>query len=489
MNETATDTAPFFERLTAMDATFLELEDEHASMHVGAVVLFDVGPLATPEGGVDIARLREYIEAVITKVPRYRQRLHITPVVKHPVWVDDHHFNIQYHVRHTALPKPGTDRQLKRLAGRIFSQRLDRSRPLWEFWVVEGVDEGRFALIAKAHHCMVDGMSGVALMAALLRMNASQKMPQSKPWSPRPLPGKADLLRAEVKHRVGGPVKLWQKLVGESEEAAAKVWDEAGKGFDGLMQTLSVGLKGTTRTSLSTTLLDPFRRFDVLDLDLAGIKTVKNAFGGKVNDVVLALVHGALRRFLSRRGIDLSGVQDFKVLVPVSTRAMGKANKDIGNSVALMLVKLPMAESDTATAYRAIVAETQALKSDGGMVAGSDLFERLGDYAGGNLVASGASLAMKFRPFNLVVTNVPGPPMPLYLLGAKVSAIHPMVPLLGHTTLGIALFSYCGRLQFGFTGDWAATDDLHLLVEDMQAAFKELLALAAEVHEAKAATA
>ncbi len=468
---------PWFERLTTLDATFLAIEGESTPMHVGAVVVFDVGPLATADGGVDIDRIRAYIEAAIERVPRYRQRVAWARVPRHPAWVDDDRFNIHYHVRHTALPRPGDARQLKRLAGRIFSQRLDRGRPLWEFWVVEGLAGGRFAMITKAHHCMVDGMAGVALMAALLRTTTDATIPKTTPFTPRPAPGVAELSAAEVRYRARGAAGLFDRLraAWSGARVGHDLFERAGELAGGLFETVAESVVPASRTPLWADGLSPYRRFDTVRLPLTGVKAVKRALGGKVNDVVLATVSGALRRFFERRGSDPDAVEDCRAFVPVATRSSGAA---LGNQVSMMLAHLPLAEAEPRRRYAAVVAETERLKASS-QVASGEVAAEAADYTGAQLVARTVRLAAELRPYNLVVTNVPGPPFPLYLLGAQLREVYPYVPLYGHTSVGIALFSYAGGLFWGLSGDWQAVPDLHDLVADVQAAFDELGALAA----------
>lgn len=469
----------WFERLSTLDATFLALEDPTAPMHVGAVVVLDAGPLTLEHGGVDVDRVRDYIEGAIARVPRYRQRLafgpSVVPTMRHPVWVDDDRFNIHYHVRHTALPRPGDARQLKRLAGRVFSQRLDRDRPLWEIWVVEGLEEDRFALITKVHHAMVDGMAGVGLMAALLKTSPDPTAPPPPPWEPRPAPRPAELLAAEVRHRATGTRALWDRV----RDAASAGGDLLGRARDAasaLADTLVEGVTPASRTPLWGD-LGPHRRFDTAHTALTEAKAIKASLGGKVNDVVLAAVTGGLRRFFDRRGADPAAIDDFRAFVPVSVRKQDQRGK-LGNRVSMMLAHLPIAEADLRARYAAVLAETARLKADPHQVQSGELFADLGDWTGAGLIANTARLLRHLRPYNIVVTNVPGPPFPLYLLGARVREVYPLVPLFGHGSVGVAIFSYAGGLFWGFNADWQAVPDLHELVADVEAELADLRAAA-----------
>jgi len=453
----------WFERLSPLDATFLAIEDTDTPMHVGAVAVFDAAPLTLEHGGVDIELMRAYIDAVIHRVPRYRQRLAFVPLLKHPVWVDDHRFNIHYHVRHTAVPRPGGPRQLKRMAARIFSQKLDRDRPLWEIWVVEGLEGGRFALVAKAHHAMIDGMAGVGLMAALMRLDTSRSIPEAPAWRPRRPPNMAELIGAELKHRATGANALFERIR-EAATGRGEWADRARGAAHALVDQVGENAVPASYTPLAGD-LGPHRRFDVTTHALDDVKAVKNELGGKVNDVVLATVTGALRRFFDRRGVDPDEVDDFRAFVPVSTRRKGQ--RGLGNRVSMMLTRLPLAEPAIRERYAAVVAETRRQKAHPEVIHGTELFTEATDWTGAGLLAGTARILSELHPYNIVVTNVPGPPFPLYLLGAKLTEIYPLVPLYGHQCVGIALFSYAGVLHWGLSADWQAVPDLHHLVDDI----------------------
>lgn len=462
----------WFERLSPLDATFLAIEDTDTPMHVGAVAVFDAGPLTLEHGGVDVDLIRHYIDAVIHRVPRYRQRLAFIPLLKHPVWVDDHRFNIHYHVRHTAVPRPGDPRQLKRMAGRIFSQKLDRDRPLWEIWVVEGLEGGRFALIAKAHHAMMDGMAGVGLMASLMRLDRSQSVPEAPVWRARRPPNMAELIGAELRHRAVGANAFLERL--RDAAGGRGEWAERARGAaHALVDAVGDSVVPASYTPLAGD-LGPHRRFDVTTHALDDVKTVKRQLGGKVNDVVLATVTGALRRFFRHRGVDPDGIDDFRAFVPVSVRK--KEHRGVlGNRVSMMLTRLPLAEADVRARYASVVAETRRLKAQPELAAGTEFFTEATDWTGAGLLAGTARILSELHPYNIVVTNVPGPPFPLYLLGARLAEVYPLVPLYGHQRVGIALFSYAGTLHWGINADWQGVPDLHHLVDAIDAELSELL--------------
>jgi diacylglycerol O-acyltransferase len=455
----------FHERLSALDATFLDVEAKTAPMHVGAALLFDAKPLTLEHGGLDIERLSRYTEAALDAIPRYRQRIEWVPGLSHPVWVDDERFNMHFHLRHTRLPMPGDERSLKRLVGRLFSQHLDRSRPLWEFWVVEGVENDMFALVVKVHHCMVDGVAGVELLQALLQImpNAEERKP--KEWKPRPVPGRVELLRSELKHRVDGLRELTHFM--------PRVRDN----FQGVRRLLTSGMKPAPKTLFTERDISPYRRFDWTSLQLADVKAVKNALGGTINDVVVATTTGAVRRFLIRRNENVDAIEGFRTMLPVNTRkASGPSG---GNHVAMLLADLPVSEPDPTKRLKKVIAITTQLKKESNQTGGAELIEEIADLTTKRIVSELYRAAMQLRTYNLVITNVPGPPIPLYLLGAQMKAIFPMVPLMRNQNLGIALFSYNGGLHWGFNADWESFPDVHEFVEDLETSFAEYKELAA----------
>ena len=456
---------------------FVGIETSDLHMHVGAVLVFDSGPLGTAKGGVDFERIAQYLEQALAGFPTYRQRLQKTPGLHHPVWVDDKHFHLSYHMRHTALPAPGGERLLKRLAGRIFSQALDRRRPLWELWVVEGLGEGRFALIAKVHHAMVDGMGGMAVLTSLLRGAPDENFETTnEPWKPAPQPGPYELFVAEYRHRRAGLASLFRR----SREFLDEIKDGGGGGakdvVSGLLRIAKTGLLPAPKTSINPKHVGPHRRMDACHYELAKIKSIKNALGGKINDAMLALCAGGLRRFLARRGDNISQLSDFRILMPVSTHST--APNHPGNHVTLTMVPLPLHIEDAKERYQAIHRAASEVKNKSHQAESVALVEDVADVSSDALLRESVKLAGGLRPFNIVITNVPGPPFPLYMLGAHLLEMIPLVPLFHHQGLGIALFSYDGTMTVGFAADWQAVGDLHLLIQDFTASFDELYALA-----------
>jgi WS/DGAT/MGAT family acyltransferase len=461
-----------YERLSALDASFLDIEDENSHMHVAAALVFEGGPLVTSHGGLDVERIRAYIESRLHLIPRYRQRLGWTPLERHPVWVDDARFNVFYHVRHSALPRPGEIRQLKRLCGRILSQKLDLTKPLWEIWVVEGLEEGKFALVAKAHHSMVDGVSGMDLLTVLLSPTPEESFVPAPRWRPRPAPSTRELLAAEAYRRSVSVLALGRSAVrtlGDPRRALAAAWE----GAVALAETLG-GATPASFTPLNPA-IGPHRRFDWLRVDLDTVKAIKNRLGGTVNDVVLATVVGAIRRFLLGRGVRPDAL-DFRALVPVSIRGADEHGPP-GNRVAQMLARLPIGERSPRRRYQKVVTLTTALKRSH-QVRGSELIEELSDWTATGVLTTLVRLAVRLRAYNIVVTNVPGPSMPLFLLGAPLRDAYPMVPLYANQGVGVALFSYAGGLFWGLNADWDAMPDLHDLIGALQEEFELLRGLA-----------
>ena len=462
-----------YDRLTALDATFLGFEDANVHMHVAAIALFEAAPLLGPEGALDVDRVRDQVESALGETPRFRQKLSRIPLFDHPVWVDDARFNLTYHVRHTALPRPGGVRQLKRLAGRILSQKLDREKPLWEMWVVEGVEGERFAIIAKAHHCMVDGISGMDLLARMMRLDPDPTIEPPGRWIPRPATDGARMVVDEILHRASFPVALAGEAlrsIARPRELVGRLWEQAAA----LQETVFMGLRPTTSTPLNED-IGPYRRFDWTHHDLGAVREIRQRFGGTLNDVVLATAAGALGRFLETRGVDVRTAR-FRAQVPVSTRVPG--DNHAGNRVIMLMADLPIGEADPVKRLKRVHETMEEIKRSRQRF-GVELIEELSDRTAPMLWMNFARFAARQRVFNVVITNVPGPQRPVYLLGARMDAIYPLVPLAQQQALGIALFSYDGTLHWGLHADWDAMPDLHELAVHLDEEFEHLLKLAA----------
>lgn len=454
----------WFERLSSLDATFLYFEDRTAHMHVGAVAVFE----GRPPSYADVVGL---VESRLDRVPRYRQRLMFPPLqLGRPVWIDDSDLRLEYHIRHTALPPPGDEEQLKRLAGRLFAQRLDRDKPLWELWFIEGMGENRFAVVSKTHHCMIDGISGIDLASVLMDLEPhplGARPPHS--WTPRPAPSPAALAKASFLDQLVNPFELAKNTFSAASKERRVLLELAA----GIKPLLGMAQMGSAPPSSLNQPLGPHRIFEMLRLDLAGVKRIKSGLGGTVNDVILAIVAGSLRSLLERRGDPLV---DLRVMVPVSVRKP-EARGQLGNQVTAMFCSLPISEPDPLKRLERIRAEMRGLKESRQAV-GALALTRLGEFAPPTLVAQAARLDAATRFINLVVTNVPGPQVPLYLLEAKLLQCYPMVPLAANQNLGIALLSYNGGIDVGLLGDADRMRDLPALSSAMRTAHDELLALA-----------
>lgn len=441
-----------------MDAAFLGIETPSSHMHVGAVAILGPGPLVGRDGALDMHALRERVEAAILGDRRFRQRLARVRVAGHWAWIDDPQFNIDFHLRHTRLPAPGDIRQLKRLAGRIFSQRLDRDHPLWEFWLVEGTAGGGFAIIAKVHHCLIDGMAGAGLLYRLLTGAPAAQTRSSR------APGPIALATSEVRHRLGGLARgaadLRSALRTPRRSLAA-----AAHRLRVVASVVAEVARPASRTSINPRHIGPHRRFDWTSFPMDRVRVIRGALGGSVNDVVLAAVAGALRQYLARRGDRVDRLADVRALVPVSIRTGAHGT---GNAISTMLARLPVGRPDRIERYREVCRTTRGLKSTGDQVSSAALLESIADVTSAAPLTAGLRLAALLRVYNVVVTNVPGPPGPLALMGSPLEAFYPVAPLFETQSLGVAVFSYAGSLCFGISGDWHRVHDLHAFVIELE---------------------
>lgn len=464
---------PVYDRLTALDSSFLLLEKPGAPLHVASTLVFEAGPLLKADGGIDADALRNHVAAQLHRIPRYRQKIAWIPFTQRPVWVDDDRFSIEYHVRHTSLPRPGNEEQLKRLSARIMEQPLDPSRPLWEMWLVEGLEGNRFAAISKVHHCMIDGVSGVDLLYTLLSPTPEVEHSEPPRFIPRRTPTRLELWRDEMVRRAQLPMAITRDVQHFFSEAA-DVRRDAMSILNGLLDTLGTSLHLAPTTPMNHP-IGPHRRFDWLRMDLDAIKTIRRELGGSINDVVLTVVTGMVQRFLQRRNIN-PGQIDFRVMTPVSVRAPGERGK-LGNRVSAWFLELPIGEPDPRQQLKQIRARSIELKESKQAVAAS-LLTDMAEWSSSTLLALGARNVTRMLPFNLVVTNVPGPQFPIYMLGAKMLETYPLVPLVDNLGLGIALMSYEGKLFWGFNADYDLLPDLPAIVRATRESFQELLRLA-----------
>ncbi len=455
------------DRLTGLDASFLHLEDGAAHMHVAGVMIFEGSPPPYDD-------LLEAIERRLGLVPRYRQRLAFVPLGQgRPKWVDDPHLNLRYHVRSTALPAPGSEQQLKDLAGRVFAQQLDRDKPLWEIWLVEGLEGDRFAMLSKTHHALVDGVSGVDIMSVLFDTSADPAAPTDtgERWLPRPLPSPVQLLGEALMERATIPGELARSVrsVFRGPRRVAEGLRDAAVGVGAMAWA---GLNPAPPTPYNKS-IGPHRRYTWVRANLADLKAIKNELGGTVNDVVLATVAGALGKHLRRRGHNTDGLE-LKAMVPVSVRADVERGA-LGNRVAAMMAPLPVWCQDAVARLDIVREELKGLKS-GGQAVGAQVLTELSGFAPSTVMGQASRVMARQRFFNVVVTNVPGPQIPLYLAGRRMIDPFPMVPLAKNQGLGIALLSYAGRINFGLVGDFDVMWDLDDFADDIHDSLAELAA-------------
>ena len=459
------------DRLSPVDASFLAQEHDASHMHVGGIAVFEGPPPSYDEfiGG---------IESRLHLVPRYRQKL-AEPRFEmgRPFWVDDPRFNIDYHVRHTALPKPGSLDQLRHLAGRIFSQRLDRSKPLWELWLVQGLDDGSFALISKTHHSMVDGIAGVDIASVLFDMEPVPREvpPPAEPWTPRPDPSQTELIAEGVKGLARTPFRLAGRGVQALQRPGPTV-RAARDSVEAIGEVAWAGLNPAPDTPLNVP-IGPHRRVLWVENELSDFKEIKTALGGTVNDVVLTVVTCALRRWLHSRGVRTEGLE-LRALVPVSIRADDQRGQT-GNQIAAMRGPLPVYCDDPVECLNRVRTEMEGLK-ESKQALGAEVIAGLQDFAPPTLLAQASRLNFSTRLFNLIVTNVPGPQFPLYLHGRELRQIVPVAFLPEDHALAIAIMSYNGSLDFGLLGDYDAMPDMDFVAEAIAETTAELLTAARE---------
>jgi len=454
------------DRLSVVDNSFLAQEKESAHMHVGAMLTFD-GP------AVDYLELVQHIEARLHLVPRYRQRL-ARPRFEmgRPMWVDDPSFNIHYHVRHSALPAPGGVDELRSLIGRIYSQRLDRSKPLWEIWLVEGLANGGFALVTKTHHSLIDGMSGVDILGLLLDVTPTpREVPApEEPWEPRPAPGDAELIADGVRDVLRAPIGLAGRALGVLR-SPGETLSRARESAEGLGEVAWATLNAAPATPLNVP-IGPHRRIRDVALSLDDFKAVKNEHGGTVNDVVLAVVSGALRRWLRTRGVRTEGLE-LRALVPVSVRT-DSDQYSFGNRIAAMRGPLPVYAEDPVDRLHVVSQAMRGLK-DSKQALGAEVIAGIQNFAPPTMLSMASRLNFSTRLFNLIVTNVPGPQFPLYLLGRELEQLVPIAFLPQNHALAVAIMSYNGKVEFGLLGDYDAMTDIDAFASYLEDAVRELM--------------
>jgi WS/DGAT/MGAT family acyltransferase len=457
------------DRLTSIDATFLHQEGPTSHMHIGGVLIFD-GP---PPAFIDFL---DHVRSRLHLVPRYRQKLSTPPLESgRPLWVDDPSFNLEYHVRHAALPSPGSEEQLFQLTARVHSQQLDRARPLWETWLVEGLEGDRFALISKTHHSLVDGVSGVDLATVLFDLEPSPAPPPTdlEPWQPRPEPTGAELVVAGARGMVNTLTDLMLRALQAAARPATSL-TVVRDALEGLGEIIWAGLNPAPRTPLNVE-IGPHRRYSVARQQLSDYKEVKNVFGGTVNDVVLTVVSGALARWLRSRGVRTEGLE-MRALVPVSVRTKDE-HGTLGNRLTVMRGPLPVYIEDPVARLRTVREAMDGLKESKQAV-GAATMAAVTNLAPPTILAQASRLQFSTRLFNLIVTNIPGPQLPLYVLGRKLEDLFPVAFLPKDQALAIAIMSYNGGIDYGLLADYDALPDVDGLTKGLDDALQELLVAA-----------
>jgi WS/DGAT/MGAT family acyltransferase len=456
------------ERMSALDAGFFFLDSDNVPMHVGSVAVFE-GPC--PAYG-DVVRL---LVSKLPLVPRYRQLVRTVPLhLSRPAWVDDPHFEVLYHVRHTAVPSPGGAEQLRNLAGRVFAQRLDLAKPLWEMWLVEGLEGGRWALISKVHHCMIDGVAGWDLAAALLDLTPEAEHPPPQPWTPEPAPSSGEMIVDGLHDTFAAPLQQLARvpLLAHALPTGPEVLDFA----RGLPRTLRRMASPAAHSLNGPT--GPHRRWEWTQATLAEVKPIRKAFGGTVNDVILAAITRGFRDLLDGRG-ELTETAVVRSLVPVSVRADHEQGA-MNNRISAVLVNLPAGEPDPVERLARLREQMDDLKSSH-QAMGAQTLTQLAGFAAPTLLALGSRLTFRFpQPLmQTVTTNVPGPQFPLYLLGRQLAEIHPYVPIASNMRISVGILSYLGQLNFGINADFDTVPDIGVLRQGIREGYDELTALAA----------
>jgi diacylglycerol O-acyltransferase / wax synthase len=456
------------DRMSALDATFLHVEDEHSHMHIGSVAVFEGPPPSHDE-------VMRWIGGKLPLVPRYRQKVRFVPFdLGRPVWVDDLHFNLSYHIRQTALPRPGGAEELRNLVGRVMSQRLDRDRPLWQIWIVEGLEDDRWALVSQVHHCMVDGVSGTDLLAVILDLQPKPSTPVPDYWKPRAEPTGLRLLGDAAVDYLVTPVEQFRGLRGVARaprESLHRV-SEVVRGARSWW-----GLTSTSGLASLNGPIGPHRRYDWARGSLAEVKQIRAALGGTVNDVVLAAITRGFRDLLIARGGEVEGCS-VRTMVPVSVRSSGERGT-YNNRVSAMFAELPVGIEDPVERLHSISAQMEGFKESKQAVAG-EVLTSLGGFAPPLLLSLGMRAAVRLPQTNVhtVTTNVPGPQFPLYALGRPMVEAFPYVPIANRVRIAVAIFSYLGTLNYGITGDYDTAPDIEVLSRGIEAGLAELLGLA-----------
>jgi diacylglycerol O-acyltransferase / wax synthase len=455
------------QRLSAQDAAFLYLERPHMHMHVAGVSILD--PSTTASGRVTADDLAAVLTSRLHLVPRFRQKVAPVPGnLARPVWVDDEDFDVEFHLRQAALPKPGGRRELADFVQRVHSRPLDRSKPLWESYFIEGLEDGLVAILTKVHHAMIDGISGIDIATAMFDFQPEPVILAPEPWVPQPEPSGSELLAEAVRDQLANPVGMVTSGVQSALRTPARLARSLGAVAGGVRELAGLG---TAPKGPFDGAIGPNRRFAMADAPVQRFKDVKNSVGGTVNDVVLAVVAGALQKLMKTRR-EPTRNRELRAMVPVSVRSDAE-RMALGNRVTIVFVDLPVGPMDPVKRLKRITLATKGLK-DSMMAVGADAIMNLGTWAPPTLHALAARLVSRGRWFNLVVSNVPGPQVPMYIAGAKLLVNYPVMPLAENVALSVAVTSLAGTMGFGLTGDWDGTPDLELLAAFLDEALDDL---------------
>jgi len=454
------------EWMSAIDSSFLHIENDSTPMHIGGVSIFAGPPPAFED-------LRTMVEGKLGIVPRYRQKVRFVPLgAGAPVWIDDPHFSLDYHLRHSALPAPGTESQLREMAARVFSQHLDRNKPLWELWMVEGLRQGRWALLSKVHHCMVDGVAATDLMSVMF--SDTTPLSSGRRWAPRPEPSGVQILTSTIVRRLTPAGQL------EALKGALRRPRQTLRSF-GEVARATAAAGPSMRPVASSSLIGPIgphRRWSWADVRLADVKSVRAELGGTVNDVVLTLITNGFRELLQSRGEVLEEDRVVRTMVPVSVRRRGERGV-YNNRVSAVFAGLPVGLGDPVRRLESIRAEMDGVKQSKQAVAG-DVLSSMSGFAPPLLLALGSRLVTASPRLNMhtATTNVPGPQQAVQTLGRRMLESYPFVPVVGSIRIVVAIFSYDGGLYFGVTGDYDGAPDIDVLTTGIEAGMEDLLALA-----------
>jgi diacylglycerol O-acyltransferase / wax synthase len=456
------------DRLSALDFSFLTNESSSAHMHVGGIMIFEGPPPAYED-------LLEHVNSRLHLVPRFRQKLAHPPIeTGRPFWIDDPTFNLEYHVRHSALPSPGSEEQLRNLASRVFSQQLDRTKPLWELWLVQGLTRKRFAIVSKTHHALVDGVSGVDIATVMFDLKpVPEPVRAQHEWVPSQSPSSAQLAARGVEGIVKVPLRLARRIERAIEQPRTTL-TQAGELAEAIGEVAWTFADPAPEVPLNVE-IGSHRRFVWVRSDLAQFKRIKDELGGTVNDVVLAVVAGGVREWLHGRGIRCEGLE-IRAQVPVSIRAKDERGQ-LGNKIAAMRAALPVYIEDPVQRLLRVRSQMRDLK-ESKQALGAEVISRFNDFAPPTLLAQAARINFSTRLFNLVVTNVPGPQVPIYLLGRELEDIFPVGFLPPHQALFVAIMSYNGGINFGLLADYDSMEDVDVIAEGIERALADLVSAA-----------